>query len=594
MNTLVSIWQWIQRRYVPESLRKDSDLKRRAELTLALTGVGIVIAGTWAFGTLASGAWLEGAIASMMVAAGFLAPVLLRKTASLTLVGNYGGALWFSALATAAYGARGFGISAVVASAAVPMVSLLIAGWRSGMFWTGVTLLNAVAFALVDRQGWVVQRLAEERRIIDYASPILFILAVFCMSAAYESVKDAANRARAESDGERARAETDRAEAREEARLLRADRMASVGQLAAGVAHELNNPLAYVISNLAYLESALEGRERSAVLREAIEDAHEGARRMKGIIRDLNTFARPAREVVQPVELTKVVETALKMAKNQIRQLVRITRDYSGDPVVLADEPRLVQVFLNLVVNAAQALPDDDQEHEIRVSLTQDDGVVMATVTDTGLGIAPAVLERVTEPFFTTKPVGIGTGLGLSVCRNLVESYGGQLKIESALGKGTSVSVSLPASERRAASEPPEGHFSGVIKKRRSRVLIIDDDSMVRKALARTLGGHDVTAVGDGREALRLLEGGARFDVIFCDVMMPDLTGPDVYLRARAAVPGVERSIVFMTGGTFDDRTREFLDGLPNRRLDKPFTLEDVELVIAEAPTTPLQKKARR
>jgi signal transduction histidine kinase len=377
----------------------------------------------------------------------------------------------------------------------------------------------------------------------------------------------------------------------EEAKLLRADRMASVGQLAAAVAHEANNPLAYVIANLSFVQERLaeiRGAEIDAArpaLEEALQESRQGADRVRQIVRDLKTFARADEEEQKPLEVAAVMDSTLKMAATEIRHRARLEKRYGDVPLVVANEGRLAQVFLNLVVNAAQAIePGRAESNEICIVLGKDEcGGATIEVTDSGTGISPENLARVTEPFFTTKPIGIGTGLGLTVCKNIVEGYGGTLELSSHVGAGTTARIVLPAAPPGAVLEKRSEVVALPPASVRYRVLAIDDDPLVIKALKRVLRAYDLTTTQGGREALELLSSRQPFHVILCDLMMPDLTGIDVYHRVKESDPGLEERIVFLTGGAFTEQARGFLATVPNLRLDKPFSPEGLEKVIRRA-----------
>jgi PAS domain S-box-containing protein len=387
-----------------------------------------------------------------------------------------------------------------------------------------------------------------------------------------------------------------------QARLLQTDRLVSVGTLAAGVAHEINNPLAYLLTNIDVvrqrklpeiarsLERLAEQSGDAAVRAEAkslraklddalemLDVAREGADRVRSIVRDLKTFSRADEELAGPVDVRRVLEASIQMAWNELRHRARLVKRYEDVPTVDASESRLGQVFLNLLVNAAQALPVGHAgEHEIRVETSRDgDGRVVVAVTDSGPGIPPHLLRRLFDPFFTTKPVGVGTGLGLSICKGIVTSLGGHIDVESELGKGTTFRVVLPPSVRErsdavalAPRVPREG--------RRGRVLVVDDDVAIGLSLRVALADeHDVIVTASGREALELLRQDDAFDVVLCDVMMPDMTGLEVHAALVAAGhAAVAERIVFVTGGAFAPRVSEFLDQMTNARLEKPFELD--------------------
>jgi signal transduction histidine kinase len=367
-------------------------------------------------------------------------------------------------------------------------------------------------------------------------------------------------------------------EAREmQSRLALADRMASLGTLAAGVAHELNNPLAFVVANLTFVEEGLArlpGADPGGQLSEAIREAHQGAERMRGIIRDLRTFTRSETDGTGLVDVRKVLESCVSMAWSEIRHRARFVRDLAEVPPVRGDEGKLAQVFLNLLVNAAQAIPEGAAERN-RIQLAtfpRADGWVAVEVRDTGRGIEPDSFRRIFDPFFTTKPVGEGTGLGLTICHNIVRAMGGTIEVESASGQGSTFRVVLPAAEQRPA-ERAEQAGPPRARGRRGRVLVVDDEPLVGAAVRRALSGdHDVAVVGGGREALERLSA-EEFDAVVCDLLMPEITGMDLYEQVRARFPRLADRMVFVTGGAFTPAARRFVEENRERCLEKPFEM---------------------
>jgi PAS domain S-box-containing protein len=366
-------------------------------------------------------------------------------------------------------------------------------------------------------------------------------------------------------------------------RLQLTDRMASIGTLAAGVAHEINNPLAYVVSNLAYVAEVL-GQRKSPdgvidweELRKAIADATEGASRVRQIVSSLKTFSRGDEERSGPVELAGVLLSAVEMCRNQVRHRAKLVIEVSGSPAVEGNAVRLGQVFVNLLVNAAQALPDGAADtNEIRVSTSRDaSGRVVVAVSDTGCGMSPEIMAHIFEPFFTTKPVGMGTGLGLAICHGIVASMGGELEVDSKPGRGTTFRVILRPSSVTTAPPAPAAVPRGAPD--RARILVVDDEAAVGSALRRLLGReHDVVAVTSSRAALALLSEGQRFDVIGCDLMMPDLSGMEFYEEVAKTFPWSAERFFFMTGGTFTPQAQAFLERTSLTRLDKPFDSESL------------------
>jgi CheY-like chemotaxis protein/two-component sensor histidine kinase len=354
------------------------------------------------------------------------------------------------------------------------------------------------------------------------------------------------------------------------ARVAISDRMASLGTLAAGVAHEINNPLSVVVANVEL--ARMERNGATGDLGEMLADAAEAADRVKDIVRDLKLFSRAEEEERRGrCNVTRVLDSTLRMVRNETRHRAEVVRAFAEVPDVLANESRLGQVFLNLLVNAAHAIPEGHvDQNQIRVSTGVVDGAVIVEITDTGSGIGPDKLSRIFDPFFTTKEPGIGTGLGLSICHGIVASLGGDIQVSSVLGAGTTFRVRLPiataAAIDRASSGPRASAFGP-----RARVLVIDDDESVLRVAIRVLSdAHEVEVTSDPRAAVERLVSGHAFDVVICDVMMPQLTGMDVYEAVLARAPAVAGRFVFLTGGAFTPRAREFLETVSNPKLEKP------------------------
>lgn len=361
--------------------------------------------------------------------------------------------------------------------------------------------------------------------------------------------------------------------------LARSEHMASLGLMAAGVAHEINNPLSYILSNLSFAaERAIDAESRIA-LREALE----GAGRVRDIVRDLRTLSRmETDEELGPVDVRNAVDAALKLAFEEIRHRARIQRHFSEVPRVLGDETRLVQVMLNLVTNAAQSIPAgaaDQNQITVEVNGSADGAEVEIAVTDTGVGIAADHLPKVFEPFFTTKRVGEGTGLGLSICHRLVDAMGGRIQVSSEEGRGSRFSVFLTVAAAKADAEVPSSELAST-RLRKLRLLIIDDEVLVARAVRRMFDKEFRVEIAlDGQTALEKL-GGAEYDVVLCDVMMPGIGGLEVFRRARAANEALAGRFIFATGGLFSQDLSEAVKRLSNMIVEKPFDPEELRRVI--------------
>jgi CheY-like chemotaxis protein len=299
-----------------------------------------------------------------------------------------------------------------------------------------------------------------------------------------------------------------------------------------------------------------------------------------------------------------VIDSAISVVFNEIRHRATLVKEFGRVPPVLANEARLGQVFLNLLMNAVQSLPEGEgaSKHEIRVATRLvESGDVVIEVRDTGVGIAKEIRGRIFEPFFTTKPVGVGTGLGLAICHGIVTSLGGKLTVDSEVGRGSIFRVELPASSAHARAHTPRASqvapsssaigATGTLEARstidggprRAKVLVIDDEPIISFTLERLLSAeHDVIALTRAEDALQRIEAGERFDVILCDLMMPGVDGAELYDKLLRTHPDQAERMIFITGGAFTARAQEFLARVPNRRVEKPFDVDALVSLIRE------------
>jgi CheY-like chemotaxis protein/two-component sensor histidine kinase len=342
--------------------------------------------------------------------------------------------------------------------------------------------------------------------------------------------------------------------------------------------------LTYVLGNLKEAIRELHGSseplapERQRKLLERIEQAYEGADRVRKIAGDLRTFSRGGDDEATSVDVRSVLEFSVKVASSEIRHRAQLVREYAEVPPVLATEHRLGQIFVNLLVNAAQSITEGQAlKNEIRVrTRVSSESHVVIEIEDTGSGIAPSVAKSIFDPFVTTKPVG--SGLGLSICDSIVKGFGGRIEVESELGRGSTFRVFLPSATAEPRKHAPEVEPAPM---RRGRLLIVDDEPLVAAMLRMLLETeHDVELAAGAAEALRCLSSGARFDVIFCDLMMPDVTGMDFYEELLSTDPEQAARIVFMTGGAYTTRTNEFLASVPNTQIEKPFDFELIQSLV--------------
>ncbi len=402
-----------------------------------------------------------------------------------------------------------------------------------------------------------------------------------------------------------------------QASLTQADRLASMGMLAAGVAHEINNPLSFVLYNLesvvediaacaahiSSLRSLLAERLGADAAREVVEecgrlldgktptdfldrirDVLEGAERIKKVVRGLNVFSRVEGERVEPVDLSEAVESALVICQNELRYRAQVVLDLGVTPPVQGSVGRLSQVFLNLLINAAHAISEGAVEkNKVTIRTFQEGEMVVAEVIDTGCGIAREHLAKIFDPFFTTKPRGVGSGLGLSISREIVENYGGEIVAESEVGKGARFRVRLPIAQpspREATGAAPTQ--TPPVPGPGGRILVVDDEPQVRGIIRRILSRHEVEEAGSGREAQAILTRDSGFDVILCDMMMTEMSGIDLHKWLLAQRPVLAERVVFITGGAFTPDARAYLESVPNLRIEKPFDSLNLRKLVDE------------
>jgi signal transduction histidine kinase len=370
--------------------------------------------------------------------------------------------------------------------------------------------------------------------------------------------------------------------------LLLSDRLVSIGTLAAGVAHEINNPLAYVIGNIEFAIEQLarvsrnqaDGAELSDAMH-ALHQAREGSERIRVTTRDLKVFCRSDETNRVRVDVRRVLESAISMAWNEIRHRAHLVRAFEPVQDVDANENRLAQVFLNLLINAAQAIPEGNtSQNEIRASIRCDATHVIVEISDSGSGMSPEVQQQLFQPFFTTKPIGVGTGLGLSICHGIVTDLHGEIRVDSHLGIGSTFRVILPAGTRDPAER---GSCPIAEQTKRARILVIDDEPALCQIVQRLLSPeNDVMTSTDAKRALQLLASDSNFDVILCDLMMPEMTGMEFHEQLRRTSAELASRTVFLTGGAFTSHAARFLDGVPNWRIEKPFDLATLRSTIAK------------
>jgi PAS domain S-box-containing protein len=393
------------------------------------------------------------------------------------------------------------------------------------------------------------------------------------------------------------------------AQLAQAERLASIGVLAAGVGHEINNPLTYVILRLG-AAAVLERRMRAEVQRlhddlvlvlgdvgarqvlrgdpfvgwleelaAHLSSAQDGAARIRQIVSDLRLFSRATDEAVAPIDVRVPLERALAMAAHELKHRATVKKELAAVAPVLANEGRLAQVFLNLLLNAVQAIPEGGAEPQtVGLRTAQAGAEVVIEISDTGEGISDEVLPRLFEPFFTTKSVGAGSGLGLAVSHGIVVGLGGRIEVESRVGHGSTFRVVLPATEAKSTDAPPSPPRPPQTAARNARILVVDDELSLARAVAMLLERHgDVLVESCGEGAQERLARGESFDVILCDVVMPVMSGFELFRWMEERRPELASRVLFMSGGRLGDQERAHSERHPDRWLSKPFDADRLE-----------------
>ncbi len=381
-----------------------------------------------------------------------------------------------------------------------------------------------------------------------------------------------------------------------EAKLIASNRMAALGRLAANVGHEINNPLAFLVGSAERALSQVVSGEAASNVVASIRNVLDGATRVQSIVADLKVLSRPSAEASGATDVATVLESCLRIAERAIAQRATLKINLLSRSRALCNEARIGQVFLNLLMNAAEAIPPGDPEHNTITVTTEDHPPdVVVTIADTGAGIPAEHIGSIFEPFFTTKTDGRGTGLGLSISHSLVTAQGGRIAAESAVGHGTRMVVHLPmaegaapvtASQRSdaASSGDAGGSGNGGQPARRHRILVVDDEVQLGRLIKSFLADYDVTVANSGAEGRTNLDTPPPFDLVLCDLMMPDVTGMDLYEHVERTRPELCSRFVFMTGGAFTSPAVAFLDAVTakgNACVEKPFRIDGLVATIA-------------
>jgi PAS domain S-box-containing protein len=376
---------------------------------------------------------------------------------------------------------------------------------------------------------------------------------------------------------ERKRMEEERLQMEQKAQL--ASRLASVGEMASGIAHEINNPLTGVIG---YAQLLLQ-EDLPENIRKDLETINDGAQRVANVIQRLLAFARQSKPQRTYVHINEVVATTLDLRGYHLETSnIKVAAQLAPDlPVTIADAGQLQQVFLNLIVNAETEMKLARGSGKLSVKTQQTDNIIRISFKDDGPGIVEENLERIFDPFFTTRQVGQGTGLGLSVCYGIVSEHGGRIYAESKPGRGATFIVELPIITEDKQLEFAEPAVQEQQKVTGAKILVVDDEPVVREFISKVLTdeGHQVETVDNGEDALKMVKS-KRYRIILLDIKMPGMSGIELYKRFQKIAPSLARRVVFVTGDIMGARTTAFLSKAKSPYITKPFDAKQLKIAI--------------
>jgi signal transduction histidine kinase/DNA-binding response OmpR family regulator len=366
--------------------------------------------------------------------------------------------------------------------------------------------------------------------------------------------------------------------------LLRHEKLAAMGTLLASVAHELNNPLAVIKMQIDLLaEEAM-----NTALHERVTEVHQATERCMRIVHNFLTLARQNPPQRSPVQLNTIIADALELLTHALQLDCIAVHTHLADalPLFEADPAQIHQVIMNLLVNAQQVLRESTPPRQVTImtDFDQAHNHLVLEFADTGPGIPATLQTRIFEPFFTTKPLGVGTGMGLSLCQNIVESHEGTIRIVSQPGEGARFRIELPVGDSVQTAEPENPATALPPPSLSSKLLVVDDEPGITRVLARLLRreGHEVDTALHGQQALRMIQE-QDYDLVLCDLRMPELDGPSLYRHVMDTKPHYLRRFIFLTGDTLSPEAGAFLNQADVPCLVKPFSAAQGRQVVRQA-----------
>lgn len=552
--------------FLPPAHRDDDELDR-IKLAILIAWVMVVVFVILSTIHLVARNPLEAAINLGLALVAAAGPTALRIGVSYRIVLNAVLAACFLGTVSLVL-VHGAGVNtATVAIAEVPIFATLLGGIRIGALWGAFSGIAGIVIGLLGRAGRLAPTSTYETRLFnDHAALLVITGTLFLVAALYEQGRRRSLARIAALNASRQAIEREKMEVELAARVAHTERLASLGRIAEAAAHEINNPLSYVANNLEFAQWAVGQLEGQDEMRNALGDAHEGVERIARIVQDLRGVTSHDDDTIGSVDLARVMMAATKMAGAHTRPRARVTTVFGDNRRVVGNEGRLAQVFLNLLVNAAQRLPvGNASHHEIKIQTASAGDRVAITVEDSSQDVA-----------FSKH--GDGAALGLALSEGILDSIGGTLRFDSRPGCTVATVTLIAGTETSPAASPPaeaEDHSA-------LDILIIDDEPAVARAIARGLRPHRTTVVDNGRAGLALLAEGRHFDLILCDLMMPELSGMDVHDAIARTYPHALVHLAFMSGGAFTERATEFLARVTLPFFDKPIDLKRLRALLQE------------
>lgn len=543
-----------------EPIPIEGGLRQRARIQIVLMLIiSVGMAGPFFFYSLYVGSLFGTVIDAVLAVTGPALLMLTRKRRNPALSAHLLGLVGVPGLILTTLFQTGPGLVVNVWLPIFIMLMIMMAGERAAMAWTALSALLLVAVVPLNELGIV--NLGPSEVVVPTIGNLLGVTVLTTVAAVYWERTRQTSLAEIEASNE-ARRDAER-------RALLSERLATVGTLATGVAHELNTPLTYLMLNLEHLREHLSDEEEELAV-----EALGGARRMQEIIQQIKTFSRSQDQPAAPFPVHRPVDSAVLMMESVLRQAAELVVDVPDDLWVEAHEGRLAQVVVNLLQNAADAVPQGHGHITVRARSTETS--IVLEVTDNGPGVPAELQRRIFDPFFTTKPMGKGTGLGLAICASIVQDMGGELTVGDALGGGAQFTLVL--SRLQANATPAPAPTREAITVQALSLLLVDDDPTLGRALQRSLSrNHQVTVCTSAVEALERIDSGEPFDAIACDLMMPDLPGWRFHEALSAQHPELADRVLFISGGAFTTEGQRFVEVHRDHFLAKPFSIGELE-----------------